>query len=436
MRRRTAMISEHASPLNCLGGVDSGGQNVYVAQVAKHLAALGYDVDVFTRRDDAFSPEVFDCQRGVRVIHLTAGPPSFVPKEELLPFMDEFCRQLLHFADQQGIDYDLVHAHFFMSGLVAAEIKRRRGWPFVITFHALGRVRRLHQREADRFSPERISIEHRLMDEADWIIAECPQDEEDQIKLYGAKPDKIRLVPCGFDKTELWPLAKHEARRQLGLDPGEPIVLHVGRMVPRKGVDNTVRGFARLVRRHGVAARLLIVGGESDEPDPGRTPEIGRLQKIAADENVADRVVFVGRKGRAELKYYYSAADVFVTTPWYEPFGITPIEAMACGTPVIGANVGGIKYSVRDGQTGYLVPPNDPDALGERLAYLLERPHVRHRFSQQAVDRVNRLFTWKRVSAQIADAYEEILCSIASPVPAAAGMAASPVDVRTIAAGG
>lgn len=436
MSRRIAMISEHASPLDCLGGVDSGGQNVYVAQVAKQLAALGYEVDIFTRRDDAGVPDLVECRPGMRVIHVNAGPPTFVPKEELLPFMDEFRRGLLRFADGQGIDYDLMHAHFFMSGLVAADIKRRRGWPFVITFHALGRVRRLHQREADRFPDERIAIERRVMDEADRIIAECPQDEEDQVKLYGTRREKISLVPCGFDKSELWPVPTREARREVGLNTHEPVVLHVGRMVPRKGVDNTVRGFARLVLQHGVQARLVIVGGESDEPDPVLTPEIGRLQQIAAAEGVAECVQFVGRKRRADLKYYYSAADVFVTTPWYEPFGITPLEAMACGTPVIGANVGGIKYSVRDGHTGYLVPPNDADALGERLAYLLRRPQLLRRFSQQAIERVNRQFTWKRISAQIADVYEELLTGDVAAVERTSGLATSQIACRAITAGG
>lgn len=434
MRRRIAMISEHASPLGCLGGVDSGGQNVYVAQVARHLAAYGYWVDVFTRRDEETLPEVVNCQPGVRVIHVPAGPPRFVPKEELLPFMPRFRQQMLRFCDRHAVNYDLIHAHFWMSGLVAADIKRERSIPFVITFHALGRVRRMYQREADRFPEERITVEQRLVSEADRLIAECPQDEEDQVLLYGASRSKIRLVPCGFDKRELWPVGQTKARRHLGLNDDGPIVLHVGRMVPRKGVDNVVRGFARLIRERGVKARLVIVGGESDNPDPAKTPEIGRLQQIACAEGVAGQILFVGRKGRSELKYYYSAADVFVTTPWYEPFGITPIEAMACGTPVIGANVGGIKYSVRDGQTGYLVPPNDPVVLGERLASLLTQPRLLQRFSQQAVERVKGLFTWRKISAQIAEVYEEVL-ETRTASPAHSGLSLT-ADALRAAAGG
>lgn len=418
MDRRIALISEHASPLGCLGGVDSGGQNVYVAQVAKHLAAFGYHVDVFTRRDNAALAEVVDWLPRVRVVHLTAGPARFVAKEKMLRYMDEFTEQLLCFSDTEG-DYDLLHANFFMSGLVAAEIKRRRGIPFVITFHALGRVRRMHQGGADGFSAERMAIEDRLVAEADRIIAECPQDEEDQVLLYGADREKIRLVPCGFDKTELWPVDKRLARKRLGLSLQERLVLQVGRMVPRKGVDDAVRGFARLVRQHKVAARLLIVGGESDDADPYKTPEIGRLQAVARDEGVAEFVTFAGRKSREQLKFYYSAADVFVTMPWYEPFGITPLEAMACGTPVIGSDVGGIKYSVLDGETGYLVPPHDPDALGERLARVLAHPRLLARFSQRSLERVNRLFTWRRVSAQLAQVYEEVLEGVVAESPAA-----------------
>lgn len=409
MTRRIALISEHASPLAVLGGVDSGGQNVYVGQVAKNLALMGYEVDVFTRRDSEHLPEIADWEPGVRIIHVPAGPPSIVPKEELLPYMCEFTRYMLRFMRARRCRYDLVHANFFMSGLVAAEIKKEAGIPFVITFHALGRVRRQHQREADLFPEERFEIEDRLVAEADCVIAECPQDEEDLIRLYNADPARITIIPCGFDPAELSPVSKALSRMVLGLPPDEPIILQLGRMVRRKGVETVVRGFARLVLDHGVQARLVIVGGESNDPDPEVTPEIGRLQHIAEEEGVLDRVIFMGRRGRDVLKYYYSAADIFVTTPWYEPFGITPVEAMACGTPVVGANVGGIKFTVRDGETGYLVPPEDPDALGERLAHLYKHPKLLSVFSQQAVRRANDLFTWQKVSNAIAGVYEEVL---------------------------
>ncbi len=406
--RRIALISEHASPLGAPGGTDSGGQNVYVDRLARWLARMGYRVDVFTRRDNPALPQVVELVSGARVVHVPAGPATAVPKEKLLPYMPAFTEWVLRFLARHG-RYDLVHANFFMSGLVAAEVKRACGIPFVVTFHALGRVRRLHQGEADTFPTERLAIEDRIVAEADRVIAECPQDEEDLVRLYGADLDRVTVIPCGFDPEELWPVDKPLARMALGLERDTPLLLQLGRLVPRKGVDTVVRALAHLRHGHGVPARLIIVGGESEEPDARVTPEIGRLQAIAAAEGVADAVTFAGRKGREALKFYYSAADVFVTTPWYEPFGITPLEAMACGTPVIGASVGGIKYSVRDGETGYLVPPNDPEAVAERAALLLCHPRLREALGRRAIAHVHARFTWEEVARQVAALYEELL---------------------------
>ena len=187
------------------------------------------------------------------------------------------------------------------------------------------------------------------------------------------------------------------------------MILQLGRMVPRKGVDTVIRTLARLLRQGEFRPRLLVVGGDADVPDAALTPEVGRLQQLARDEGVAELITFVGRRGRETLKYYYSTADIFVTVPWYEPFGITPIEAMACGTPVIGSNVGGIKYSVRDGETGYLVPPRDPDLLAEHLTYMYRHPKLMSLLSRQAVHRANDLFTWEKVTASMAAVYEEVV---------------------------
>jgi D-inositol-3-phosphate glycosyltransferase len=407
MLRKIAIVSDHASPLAAAGSVDSGGQNVYVAQVARNLAALGYEVDVFTRRDAADQPEVQPWGGGVRVVHVPAGPAQFVRKEELLPLMEEFSAYVCSFCRREG-GYGLVHANFFMSGLAAIKLKQRFDIPFVVTFHALGRVRRQHQGDADQFPGERLAIEDAIVAEADAIVAECPQDKSDLVTLYRADPRKIAVIPCGFDAAEFWPIARRFARRTLGLAADERVVVNVGRMVPRKGVDNAIRGVARLARAFGVRARLLVVGGNSDLPDARFTPEIGRLRAIAEDERVAERVTFTGRRSRELLKLYYSAADVFVTTPWYEPFGITPLEAMACSTPVVGAAVGGIKHSVLDGVTGYLVPPNDPDALAARLADVYASPGRARELGRNAARRVNASFTWERVSASLASLYEDV----------------------------
>jgi hypothetical protein len=322
----------------------------------------------------------------------------------MLPFMGEFAHRMADFINTEGSTYDLVHANFFMSGMVAAQLKRLLGLPFVITFHALGLVRRQCQGQADGFPDQRFAIEAQLMQEADRIIAECPQDKEDMERLYGADSECIDIVPCGFDPEELSPVSVN-ARAELGLDPDEFIVLQLGRMVPRKGVDNVVRAMAILQARHGIRARLLVVGGNTAEPDPQATAEIGKLMQLAQTLGVSPQVQFTGQRPRAALRYYYSAANVFVTTPWYEPFGITPIEAMACSTPVIGSAVGGIKHTVVDGVTGYLVPPNQPQALAERLAWLCRHPRLAQRLGWAGMRRAYQHYTWRQVAAQLLDIY-------------------------------
>ncbi|MDB5727794.1 MAG: glycosyltransferase family 1 protein [Noviherbaspirillum sp.] len=405
--RKIAFVSEHASPLAPPGSIDNGGQNVYVAHVARELARMGYLVDIFTRRDDPAQPAVVDWQTNVRVIHVTAGPARYVPKEAMLPCMERFGRFMLRYARRQPIPYDLVHANFFMSGMVAWCIKRALGLPFIMTFHALGKVRRLCQGQADGFPAQRIAIEEGLMQHADRIIAECPQDRQDMEQLYGACAERIDTIPCGFDPEELWPV--QAARMHLGLDANEFIVLQLGRIVPRKGVDNVIRSIAALRERFGIRARLLVAGGDAESIEAAHTPELERLIALAAALGVERQVMFVGQRPRAELRYYYSAANVFVTTPWYEPFGITPVEAMACGTPVIGAAVGGIKSTVLDGVTGYLVPPKDPDAVAERLALLHDQPQHARKLGEEGIRRAFQCYTWRGVAQEIAASYERVL---------------------------
>jgi len=411
--QRIAIISDHASPLAAVGGVDSGGQNIYVAETARQLAARGYLVDIFTRKDQAEQPEIVEWLPGVRIVHVPAGPATFVRKEDLLQWMPDFADFVKRFAAHER--YELVHANFFMSGLVAMELKSALGLPFVMTFHALGLVRRLHQGIADEFPARRIAIEREIIDNADAIVAECPDDHRNLVTLYNADPHKIAVIPCGFASEDFWPIAPRFARRALGLPSDVPVLLTVGRLVPRKGVDNIIRSLGVLVRRLGVPAELLVVGGNSDIADAGLTPEIARLRAVAAEAGVADRVTFTGRRSRELLKLYYSAADAYVTTPWYEAFGMTSVEAMACGTPVVGARVGGIKYSVLDGFTGYLVAPNDPLALADRLNEICSSRRLAERLSGVAVRRAYGLFRWERVTHSLAALYSDVRISASEP---------------------
>jgi D-inositol-3-phosphate glycosyltransferase len=407
-KKKIAFISEHASPLATLGGVDSGGQNVYVGELAKQLIAFGYQVDIYTRWDNPDLPQVITWIPEVRVIHVKAGPLAVIEKEKLLPYMSEFTANMLHFIEDESETYGLIHANFFMSALVAADLKKMLDIPFVVTFHALGAIRKIHQRDHDRFPSARIEIEKRIVAEADGIIAECPQDKDDLVKYYGATIEKITIIPCGFNPSEFYPLDKMLARLVLNLDQHEFTILQLGRMVPRKGVDNVIKALSKIGKTTS-GIRLIIVGGEQENIEEGSNPEIRRLQQIADEEGVTSMIRFEGRKNREVLKYYYAAADIFITTPWYEPFGITPLEAMACGTPVIGSNVGGIKYSVEHGKTGFLVPPNDADALASRILELMNDRTLLNQMKKYCVRRVNAMFTWTKISQSVTALYDRIL---------------------------
>jgi D-inositol-3-phosphate glycosyltransferase len=401
---KIAFISEHASPLATLGGTDSGGQNVYVAELALQLADMGYLVDVFTRREDVDIAAVVQVSSGVRVIHIDAGPAVPVPKESLLPFMEQFKDEMLSFMLRENENYQLIHANFWMSGLVALGIKRLMGIPFVITFHALGHVRKLHQKESDKFPAQRVYIEEEITRHANCIISECPQDKEDLLNYYHADPEKVAVIPCGFNPAEFHPVEQAAARAFLNLAAEDKIVLQLGRMVPRKGIDNVIRAMA-ILHKQNPNVKLIIVGGDAEAD----APELLRLQSLTQELELNKHVCFAGRQERNLLKQYYSAADIFVTTPWYEPFGITPLEAMACGVPVIGADVGGIKHTVLDGKTGLLVMPNQPHMLSDRIGLLLNNHQLRMDMGKNAIQHVTNHFTWQNVAVQLVEVYNDII---------------------------
>jgi len=425
-----ALISEHASPLAVAGGIDAGGQNIYVANVARQLARLGHAVDVFTRREAAAVRRVEEWEDGVRVVHLNAGPREPLPKESLLPHMGEFASGLLRFClaeSERGHGYAMLHANFFMSGLAALAVRKALRIPLVTTFHALGRIRRLHQGTSDGFPDERFAIEERLVRQSDRVIAECPQDRDDMVEFYDGDPARISVVPCGFDADEFPLVDRNVARARLGMASDAFTILQLGRLVPRKGIDNVIRAVARLRERVRDDVRLYVVGGNADDPDERATPEIARLRGIARSEGVDEWVTFVGRRDRPLLHLYYQAADVFVTTPWYEPFGITPVEAMACARPVIGAAVGGIRTTVIDGVTGCLVPPRDPAAVAEKLEFLMRHTAVAEAMGRAGRKRAFSAFTWQGVARSLAGIYADIASEwrIAEPASRRLRLAAS-----------
>jgi len=392
---RIAMVSEHASPLAVLGGVDAGGQNVHVAALASTLGRRGDEVVVHTRRDDPDLPRRVPLAPGVEVDHVDAGPPCELPKDELLPYMDDFADQL---RDQWAADPPhVVHSHFWMSGLAALAAARDLGIPVVHTFHALGVVKRRHQGSKDTSPPNRIELERRIARRVDRVIATC-SDEVFELVRQDADRRRVSVVPCGVDVERFTPDGPAEPRRR---DRHRLVV--ACRLVERKGVGNAISALAALPQ-----AELHVAGG----PDAGELnsdPEARRLRGLAAELGVGDRLVLRGRVGRDEMPALLRSADAVVCVPWYEPFGIVPLEAMACGVPVVATAVGGQIDSVVDGVTGVHVPPRDPDALARTLGALLDHPELRAELGAAGARRARERFAHERVAAATREVYGEVM---------------------------
>ncbi|HEY0537633.1 MAG TPA: glycosyltransferase [Actinoallomurus sp.] len=394
------MVSEHASPLARVGGPDAGGQNVHVAALAVALSRRGHDVAVLTRRDDVDQPETVTFAPGVTVEHVPAGPPRRVPKDRLLPHMDEFAASLKR--RWLSRPPDVVHAHFWMSGLAAIEGARGGEIPVVQTFHALGSVKRRYQKGADTSPASRIRLEGQIARQADAIIATCT-DEVTELREYGAPPGQVFVVPCGVDTACFRPDGPSEERA------GPFRILTFGRLVPRKGVDTVIEALC------GVPGAELVVAGGPDRESLHRDPEARRLTRLARERGVADRVSLLGRVAREDLPSLIRSADVAVSVPWYEPFGIAPVEAMACGVPVIVSAVGGHLDTVTDGVTGLHVPARRPDALAALLCRLLADPGRRRSLGAAAAERVRDRYTWARVAAETEAVYEQLAAVASRP---------------------
>jgi glycosyltransferase involved in cell wall biosynthesis/phosphoheptose isomerase len=392
---RVAMVSEHASPLAVLGGVDAGGQNVHVAALATAMARRGTDVVVHTRRDDPALPRRVALAPRAVVDHVDAGPAREIPKDDLLEHMDAFADDLMRCWSQERPD--VVHAHFWMSGVAALRAGRRLGIPVVQTFHALGAVKRRYQGDADTSPAERLEIEQGIVRRAERIICTCTDEAFELVRL-GADRAKLNVIPCGVDLALFTPDGPCAPR-----GPEQHRLLCVGRLVERKGVGNVIRALAELED-----AELLIAGG-ADAEHLGDDPDARRLEALAVDAGVADRVHLLGRVTREDLPALLRSGDVVVCAPWYEPFGIVPLEAMACGVPVVASAVGGMIDTVVDGVTGVHVPPRDPDRLAAALRDLLADPGRRAAMGSAGVRRARQLYDWDRIAAATLEAYDPLV---------------------------
>jgi D-inositol-3-phosphate glycosyltransferase len=392
---RIAMVSEHASPLAVLGGADAGGQNVYVGALARSLAARGHRVDVYTRRDAPDLPPEVEMGPDVTVVHVAAGPARHVPKDELPPHMPAFSRRLTRAWSAPSRRPDVVHAHFWMSGTAAVPAAKDLAIPVVQTFHALGTVKRRYQGAADTSPPQRTSLESVLCGSVDGIIATC-RDEVAELTRIGARPERIGVVPCGVDTDEFSPDGHSWPRTE------RPRLLCLGRLVERKGLDTVIKAMVHLPE-----AELLIAGGPPG-PELDTDPEAVRLTELAGKLGVAERVQLLGSVPHESVPALVRSADVVVTTPWYEPFGIVPLEAMSCGKPVVASAVGGMLDTVVDGITGMLVPPRDAYAVTAAVSSLIGQHRRRLGLGRAGRRRAVAEYDWARVAERVEQAYRTV----------------------------
>jgi D-inositol-3-phosphate glycosyltransferase len=413
------MFSIHTSPLATLGGKETGGMNVYVRDLSRELSLRGIAVDVFTRTQSPTTPRVSVGQLGERgrVVNVPAGPEQPYNKDLVFDHLPEFVQRVQDFVMRERIEYDLIHSHYWLSGWAALDLRTRWRVPVIQMFHTLGEMKnRVAQTLAERESTRRIQVEGQIMRLADRLIAATPLEKGQMSWLYGADADKISVVPAGVDLNLFRPIARAEAKAHIGIPRQHRMILFVGRIQPLKGIDTLIRAMKRVANRYPDFRQNLcvtIIGGDPNPDSELEQREFERLEKLRAELGVGDLITFAGAKDQDTLVYYYSAAEMVVVPSHYESFGMVALEAMACGTPVIGSDVGGLSFSIEDGFNGYLVPGQDPDALADKIALLLRHPNLRDHLGEQAVRWAER-YSWSHIVDEILDVYEMVRAEFTS----------------------
>lgn len=409
---RIAMISYHTCPLATLGGKDTGGMNVYVRDLTCELGRMGIHVDVFTRSQDDHVPHVLhDLGYGNRVVHVPAGPESPTSKTEIANYIPEFVEGIKQFAKEKNITYDIIHSHYWMSGLAAEALSDAwGGTPIVHMFHTLGAMKnRVARSEDERAGEDRLNGERQVLRRADRIVVATLAELTQLRFLYKGDNRKMSVIPPGVDTSHFYPIPADEAKQYIGLRAENRMVLFVGRIEPLKGVDTLIEAMALLDTKgiHGLV-HLAIIGGDVNGHTEDMSEEMARLQKLSDDLCMGRTVVFLGKRGQDTLPYYYSAAEVVVMPSLYESFGMVALEAMACGTPVIASEVGGLGYLVQNGVTGYTIPDSEPDLLCDKLSWLLGDAHLRETMGQSAA-KYALDYAWDKIAMQVVDVYQELV---------------------------
>ena len=394
MCRSLALLSYHGCPVARLGEKDTGGMNVYVLQLAREYARRGNRVDVFTRYHDPTDPKIVEIEEGARVIHLEAGPLD-ASKNDLFSYIPTFLDGLYDFQKEEGTRYDLIHSHYWLSGMVGTTLSREWGAPHITTFHTLAKTK-MRARAGEREPQLRQDIEGHVMSVADGIVVSTDEERQDIIRHYDAPPRNIHVIPAGVNLKTFQPVDRDAARAELGIKE-ERVILYVGRIEPLKGIDILLRAVPML--EYGQGLRVLVVGG-----NPDNDVELDRLKSLTVELGIGDLVTFTGSVPQSVLPTYYSAADVFVLPSHSESFGLAPLEAMACGTPVVVSRVGGMKTFVNSGENGYLVPWRCPESFAQRLDVLLANPDLREAMGQAARKKALSM-GWDSVADRMLDYY-------------------------------
>jgi D-inositol-3-phosphate glycosyltransferase len=406
-----AMLSYHTCPLATLGGKDTGGMNVYVRDLTKELGRLGVHVDVFTRSQDEHVPHVLhDLGFGNRVVHIPAGPEIPISKNELAEYVPQFVDGIRQFANEKGIKYDLIHSHYWMSGLAAEVLSDTWGnLPIMQMFHTLGEMKnRVARNDEEREGKYRLDGERKVIDRVDRIIAATPAEQAQLEWLYKVDPRKVKVIPPGVDTSHFYPIPADEARQFIGLALDDHMILFVGRIEPLKGVATLIQAVSCLALKNlKEPVHLAVIGGDPEAVNTEMSDEMVRLQKLCDELTVGKMVVFLGKRGQDTLPYYYSAAEVVVMPSHYESFGMVALEAMACGTPVIASQVGGLAFLVQDGVTGFTIPAEDHNALCEKLTVLLGEDSLRQQMGKNSVEYAQK-YDWGIIARQIIDVYSEM----------------------------
>jgi D-inositol-3-phosphate glycosyltransferase len=409
--RRVAMLSVHTCPLAMLGGKKTGGMNVYVRDLSRALGRQGIQVDIFTRSQNEQIPTIsHKLGYGGRVVHIKAGPESPIPLADVENYLDEFATGVLTFAEAEDIHYDLIHSHYWLSGLVAEKLRDAWGTPIVQMFHTLGHMKnRIALSDDQRATPARIAGEKKVIHLVDHIVAATPAEIAQLHWLYGANTEKISVIPPGVDLERFQPIDPKTAKTTVGIPCGDTNILFVGRIEPLKGIDTLLRAMALIEKRcpHAVENTCVaIIGGDpwSDDPDE----EMARLQSLREELDIHDLVTFLGSKDQEILPNYYAAAEMVVMPSHYESFGMVALEAMAMGTPVIASEVGGLAYLVQDGVNGFHVPSRDPEALAERMYTLLNDENCRKTLGRQARAYAQK-YDWSIITERMMGLYGKVL---------------------------